>query len=53
MFVSDDGRITMMMPHPERMLSKSQYTWENRRMLNGDSLWSEMFKNGLYWLNNI
>ena len=47
-----DGRITMMMPHPERCLRELQYTWQNRRGVTGDSLWTEMFKNGLYWLNN-
>ena len=41
---SDDGRATILMPHPERTLRTANLSWAPREW-NGDSPWLRMFRN--------
>ncbi|WP_159017350.1 phosphoribosylformylglycinamidine synthase [Cognatiluteimonas profundi] len=41
---SDDGRVTILMPHPERTLRAANYSWAPREW-SGDSPWLRMFRN--------
>jgi phosphoribosylformylglycinamidine synthase len=41
---SDDGRVTILMPHPERTLRVANYSWAPRDW-SGDSPWLRMFRN--------
>ncbi|MFK5984721.1 MAG: phosphoribosylformylglycinamidine synthase [Pseudomonadota bacterium] len=46
---SEDGRFTIMMPHPERVFREIQNTWlSNRRDQN--SAWMRMFYNARKWI---
>mgnify|MGYP002136818311 CR=1 FL=1 len=41
---SDDGRVTLMMPHPERVFRKAQFSWfEEDFEQSDDSPWMRMF----------
>jgi phosphoribosylformylglycinamidine synthase len=46
---SDDGRVTILMPHPERTLRVANYSWAPREWqaatAPGDSPWLRMFRN--------
>ena len=46
---SDDGRVTILMPHPERTLRVANYSWAPREwsgpQLSDDSPWLRMFRN--------
>ncbi|HVR81425.1 MAG TPA: phosphoribosylformylglycinamidine synthase subunit PurQ, partial [Luteimonas sp.] len=46
---SDDGRVTILMPHPERTLRVANYSWAPRDWA-GDSPWLRMFRNARTWL---
>jgi phosphoribosylformylglycinamidine synthase len=47
-FTNNDGRITIMMPHPERLFTLNQYSY---RPANWKiSPWSKMFINARNWL---
>ena len=47
--VSDDGRVTILMPHPERTLSATNFSWHPDEW--GDaSPWSRMFQNARAWV---
>src|SRR4030095_10381971 len=41
---SDDGRVTILMPHPERTLRAANFSWAPREW-GGDSPWQRMFRN--------
>ncbi|MDB6163873.1 MAG: purL [Xanthomonadaceae bacterium] len=41
---SDDGRVTILMPHPERTLRVANYSWAPQEW-SGDSPWLQMFRN--------
>jgi len=41
---TDDGRVTILMPHPERTLRAANYSWAPRDW-QGDSPWLRMFRN--------
>ncbi|WP_166212383.1 phosphoribosylformylglycinamidine synthase [Cognatiluteimonas telluris] len=41
---TDDGRVTILMPHPERTLRVTNYSWAPRDW-SGDSPWLRMFRN--------
>ena len=46
---SDDGRVTILMPHPERTLSAANFSWHPSEW--GDaSPWSRMFQNARAWV---
>jgi phosphoribosylformylglycinamidine synthase len=48
-FCSDDGRVTIMMPHPERVFRTVQHSWHPQQWQE-DSPWMRMFRNARVWL---
>lgn len=48
-FTAADGRATILMPHPERMVRTVQMSWKPRRW-GDDSPWLRMFRNARVWL---
>ena len=46
---SADGRVTIMMPHPERVFRASQLSWAPAEWQQ-DSGWMRIFRNGRAWL---
>jgi len=46
---SRDGRVTIMMPHPERVYRGSQLSWAPPTWRE-DSGWMRLFRNGRVWL---
>ncbi len=47
--VSDDGRVTLLMPHPERTLAAVNFSWHPDDW--GDaSPWARMFQNARVWV---
>lgn len=46
---SDDGRFTILMPHPERVHRTVQYSWMPAG-LGEDSPWMRMFRNARRWV---
>ena len=46
---SDDGRVTIMMPHPERVYRASQLSWVPQGWQQ-DSGWMRLFRNARVWL---
>ncbi len=44
-----DGRITLMMPHPERVFRAVQYSWCPESW-DGDSPWMRLFDNARKWV---
>jgi phosphoribosylformylglycinamidine synthase len=51
---SDDGRVTILMPHPERTLRTANFSWAppdwNGPLSSGDSPWQRMFRNARVWV---
>ena len=50
---SDDGRVTILMPHPERTLRMANYSWapaEWRAATADHSPWLRMFRNARTWV---
>ncbi|MDQ3287887.1 MAG: phosphoribosylformylglycinamidine synthase [Pseudomonadota bacterium] len=46
---SDDGRVTIMMPHPERTLRSANLSWAPPEW-GEDSPWLRMFRNARVWV---
>jgi len=46
---SDDGRVTIMMPHPERVFRSAQNSWRPAHARE-DSGWMRIFRNARVWL---
>ncbi len=46
---SSDGRVTIMMPHPERVFRTVQHSWEPPGW-GGDGGWMRLFRNAREWL---
>ncbi|MEK6748959.1 MAG: phosphoribosylformylglycinamidine synthase [Pseudomonadota bacterium] len=46
---SADGRVTLMMPHPERVVRHVQYSWAPREW-GADGPWLRMFQNARAWV---
>ena len=46
---SDDGRVTILMPHPERTLRNANLSWAPREW-GEDSPWLRMFRNARVWV---
>ena len=46
---SDDGRATILMPHPERVFRAVQMSWRPREWAE-DSPWMRMFRNARAWV---
>ncbi|MCW8933882.1 MAG: phosphoribosylformylglycinamidine synthase [Gammaproteobacteria bacterium] len=47
-FTTDDGRVTIMMPHPERVFRSVQHSWHPQEW-DEDSPWMRMFRNARVW----
>jgi phosphoribosylformylglycinamidine synthase len=45
-----DGRVTIMMPHPERVFRSVQYSWRPPEW-GEDGPWIRLFRNARLWLN--
>lgn len=54
-FTNDDGRFTIMMPHPERLFRSTQYSWLDKSWHNDgwreDGPWMQMFHNARHYLD--
>ncbi|MDR1075054.1 MAG: phosphoribosylformylglycinamidine synthase [Xanthomonadaceae bacterium] len=48
---SDDGRATILMPHPERTLRNVNLSWRPREWDGDESPWQRMFRNARVWLD--
>jgi len=48
-FTTDDGRVTILMPHPERVVRSVQMSWRPREW-GEDSPWMRMFRNARAWV---
>ena len=44
-----DGRVTITMPHPERVYRSAQNSWQPREA-GEDSGWMRLFRNARVWL---
>ena len=53
-FTNHDGRITLMMPHPERVFRAVQMSWQPSGLaMSGDaSPWLQMFMNARRWVKS-
>ena len=49
-FTSDDGRFTIMMPHPERVFLRKQLSWCPPDWPHEESPWMMLFRNARLWL---
>ncbi len=47
---SRDGRVTIMMPHPERVFRAVQNSWKPEEW-DEDGAWMRMFRNARVWVN--
>jgi phosphoribosylformylglycinamidine synthase len=47
-----DGRVTLAMPHPERVFRNAQMSWrpDGADAAGEDSGWMRMFRNARVWL---
>jgi len=50
-FTNEDGRITIMMPHPERVFLSKQYSWLPSHWNNEYGPWMKLFLNARTWLD--
>ncbi len=50
-FTSDDGRFTIMMPHPERVFLSRQLSWCPEEWPFEESPWMQLFRNARRWLD--
>ncbi len=48
-FTSKDGRVTILMPHPERVFRAVQQSWTPRGW-EGDAPWMRFFRNARQWV---
>ena len=49
-FTTVDGRFTIMMPHPERVFLKKQYSWLPETWNAENGPWMRMFYNARQWI---
>ena len=47
---SEDGRFTIMMPHPERVFRSLQNAWQSDHKIE-DAAWLRMFRNARVWVD--
>ncbi len=46
-----DGRVTIMMPHPERLFRALQYSWRPDHWAAGYGPWMRLFRNARVWVD--
>ncbi|HTA19977.1 MAG TPA: phosphoribosylformylglycinamidine synthase, partial [Polyangia bacterium] len=46
-----EGRVTILMPHPERVFRNVQLSWRPRAWTGEDSPWMRMFRNARAWVD--
>jgi phosphoribosylformylglycinamidine synthase len=49
---TSDGRVTIMMPHPERLFLSHQYSWLPDDWSHEEGPWMQMFWNARQWVEN-
>lgn len=49
-FTTQDGRFTIIMPHPERVFLKKQFSWFPESWQHEESPWLQLFYNARKWL---
>jgi phosphoribosylformylglycinamidine synthase len=49
-FTTDDGRVTIMMPHPERVTRTVQHSWHPDNW-GKDGPWARLFQNARRWVS--
>ncbi len=49
-FANTDGRISIMMPHPERVFLRKQFSWITDNYQHADSPWMRLFQNARSWV---
>ena len=49
-FTTPDGRITIMMPHPERVILRRQHSWHPPDW-GEEGPWLRMFRNARAWVD--
>jgi phosphoribosylformylglycinamidine synthase len=47
---STDGRATILMPHPERVFLRKQFSWIDRAWQTAEGPWLRMFRNARAWV---
>ena len=52
-FTNTDGRVTIMMPHPERVFLRKQFSWLPENWNNEYSPWMQLFINARNWLDSV
>jgi phosphoribosylformylglycinamidine synthase len=50
-FTNVDGRVTILMPHPERVFRSVQMSWRPQPW-GEDSPWMRMFRNARVWVGS-
>ncbi len=50
-FTTEDGRATIMMPHPERVFLNKQFSWHPDKHSDIYSTWMQIFYNARRWLD--
>jgi len=48
-----DGRVTIMMPHPERVFLRKQFSWCPQNWRDEESPWMALFNNAKRWVDNL
>ena len=48
---NDDGRVTIMMPHPERVFLRTQHSWLEPAWSADEGPWMKLFHNARSWLD--
>jgi len=49
-FTTTDGRFTIIMPHPERVFLKKQFSWFPPDWKHEESPWMQLFRNARMWV---
>ncbi len=49
-FTTTDGRVTILMPHPERVFLSQQYSWLPSDWRAPEGPWLRLFRNARHWL---
>ncbi len=49
-FTNADGRVTIMIPHPERVFLRTQYSWIDPSWTAEEGPWMKIFHNARAWL---